>query len=62
MQYLMIDLHQRFIGALTQDSPLSVGDILRVGSSQNYRVVRVDKARNPAQKSVTVIPLASITS
>jgi hypothetical protein len=47
---------------LTQDSPLSVGDILRVGSSQNYRVVRVDKARNPAQKSVTVIPLASIAS
>jgi len=59
MQYLMMDLHQRFIGALQQDEPLLVGDVLRVGASKKYTVVRVDAVRNAPNKpvrSVTVIP------
>lgn len=60
MQYLMMDLHQRFIGALNQDSPLAVGDVLRVGSTKKYQVVRLDAVRNSAQKSVIVIPMVPI--
>ncbi|MFN3926049.1 MAG: hypothetical protein ACK4QL_01720 [Pseudanabaenaceae cyanobacterium] len=62
MQYLMMDLHQRFIGALQQDTPLAIGDILRVGDAKRYKVVRVDAIRNAPNKpvkSVTVIPIVS---
>ncbi len=59
MQYLMMDLHQRFIGALQQDNPLKVGDVLKVSGGKKYTVVRVDAVRNAPHKpvkSVTVIP------
>jgi hypothetical protein len=62
MQYLMMDLHQRFIGALQQEAPLAVGDVLRVGNAKRYKVVRVDGIRNAPHKpvkSVTVIPIAT---
>jgi hypothetical protein len=59
MKYLMMDLHQRFIGALQQDDPLRVGDVLKVNGDKKYTVVRIDAVRhapNKPIKSVTVIP------
>ncbi len=59
MQYLLMDLHQRLIGALQQDNPPKVGDVLKVGGGKKYTVIRVDALRNTPHKpvkSVTVIP------
>lgn len=60
MQYLMTDLHQRFIGSLNRNTPLVIGEVLQVGdidSAKSYTVVSIDSSRNRDQnvKSVTVI-------
>lgn len=56
MQYLMTDLHQRFIGSLTRTTPLVIGETLQV-ALKSYTVVSIDGTRNNDQnvKSVTVI-------
>lgn len=60
MQYLMTDLHQRFIGSLNRNTPLVIGEVLQVGdidSAKSYTVVSIDSSRSRDQnvKSVTVI-------
>ncbi|AFY73027.1 hypothetical protein Syn7502_00907 [Synechococcus sp. PCC 7502] len=60
MQYLMTDLHQRFIGSLNRSTPLVIGETLEVGepdSVKSYTVVSIDASRSRDQnvKSVTVI-------
>ncbi|GBO55351.1 hypothetical protein APA_3401 [Pseudanabaena sp. lw0831] len=59
MQYLMTDLHQRFIGALNYNKPLSVGDVFRADNTKTYTVVSINDTRNKSKdvKSVTVIPV-----
>jgi hypothetical protein len=58
MQYLMTDLHQRFIGALNHNKPLSVGDTFHAGNTKAYTVVSISNSRNNKDvKSVTVIPV-----
>jgi len=59
MQYLMTDLHQRFIGALNYNKPLSVGDVFRADNTKSYTVVSINATRNQSKdvKSVTVIPV-----
>ena len=56
MQYLMTDLHQRFIGSLTRTTPLVIGETLQV-ALKSYTVVSIDATRNNDQniKAVTVI-------
>ncbi|CAN1210577.1 hypothetical protein TUMEXPCC7403_10300 [Tumidithrix helvetica PCC 7403] len=57
MQYLMMDLHQRFIGTLNYNTPLAVGDKFEASNAKTYTVVSIDASRNPSKKhkSVTVI-------
>jgi hypothetical protein len=60
MQYLMTDLHQRFIGSLNRNTPLVIGEVLQVGdidSAKSYTVVSIDSSRSRDQnvKAVTVI-------
>lgn len=60
MQYLMTDLHQRFIGSLSRNTPLVIGETLKVGepeSAKSYTVVSIDSSRSRDQniKAVTVI-------
>ena len=59
MQYLMTDLHQRFIGSLHYNKPLTVGDIFRADNTKSYTVVSINNTRNQSKdvKSVTVIPV-----
>lgn len=59
MQYLMSDLHQRFIGSLNYNKPLAVGDIFRADNTKTYTVVSINDTRNKSKdvKSVTVIPV-----
>lgn len=54
MKYLMVDLHQRFLGSITQEPPLSVGDTFAT-QSRSYMVVGIQTAREPDVRSVTVI-------
>ncbi|MFM7599856.1 MAG: hypothetical protein ACKO7R_01445 [Pseudanabaena sp.] len=54
----MTDLHQRFIGALNYNKPLSVGDVFRAGNTKTYTVVSINDPRDKKDvKSVTVIPV-----
>ncbi len=60
MQYLMTDLHQRFIGSLNRNTPLAIGETLQVGepeSAKSYTVVSIDSSRSRDRniKAVTVI-------
>lgn len=57
MQYLMMDLHQRFIGTLNHNSKLSIGDTFKVDNAKTYMVVRINASRdnNRNVKSLTVI-------
>lgn len=57
MQYLMMDLHQRFIGTLNHNSKLSIGDTFKVDNAKTYMVVRIDASRSNDRnvKSLTVI-------
>ncbi len=57
MQYLMMDLHQRFIGTLNYNAPLTVGDIFKANNAKIYTVVSVDSSRSRDKniKSLTVI-------
>jgi hypothetical protein len=57
MQYLMMDLHQRFIGTLNYNTPLAVGDMFQAANAKTYTVVSIDATRNANKqhKSVTVI-------
>jgi hypothetical protein len=59
MQYLMTDLHQRFIGSLHYNKPLAVGDVFRADNTKTYTVVSINDTRNQSKdvKSVTVIPV-----
>lgn len=65
MQYLMMDIHQRFIGTLNHKEPLAVGDIFKTNNAKTYTVVSVDLSNRTAKnmRSVTVIarnaPLAA---
>lgn len=64
MQYLMTDLHQRFIGALNYNKPLSVGDVFRADNTKSYTVVSINDTRNKSKdvKSVTVIPVRDVVT
>jgi hypothetical protein len=64
MQYLMTDLHQRFIGSLNYNQPLAVGDVFRADNTKTYTVVSINDTRNKAKdvKSVTVIPVRETVS
>ncbi|NUN66170.1 hypothetical protein HCU40_15755 [Pseudanabaena biceps] len=59
MQYLMTDLHQRFIGSLNYNKKLVVGDVFRADNTKAYTVVSINDTRNQSKdvKSVTVIPV-----
>jgi hypothetical protein len=59
MQYLMTDLHQRFVGSLHYNKPLAVGDVFRADNTKTYTVVSINDTRNQSKdvKSVTVIPV-----
>lgn len=64
MQYLMMDLHQRFIGTVNQTKQLSLGDVFKADNAKTYTVVSIDASRrnNSSVKSLTVIahnPLAT---
>jgi hypothetical protein len=58
MQYLMMDIHQRFIGTLNRNAQLAVGDVLEASNAKTYTVVSINAAQNRDRntKSVTVIP------
>jgi hypothetical protein len=58
MQYLMMDIHQRFIGSFNRSTKLVVGEVLEAKNAKSYTVVSIDVARNRDQntKAVTVIP------
>jgi hypothetical protein len=67
MQYLMTDLHQRFIGSLNRNTPLVIGETLQVGepdSVKSYTVVSIDstRSRDKNVKSVTVIAYSTAKS
>jgi hypothetical protein len=65
MQYLMTDLHQRFIGSLNRNTPLAIGETLQVGEPEkSYTVVGIDASRSRDQnvKSVTVIACSNSTA
>jgi hypothetical protein len=67
MQYLMTDLHQRFIGSLNRNTPLVIGETLQVGepdSIKSYTVVGIDASRSRDQnvKAVTVIACNNSTA
>ncbi len=53
----MMDLHQRFIGTLNYNAPLSVGDIFKANNAKTYTVVSIDSSRSRDKniKSLTVI-------
>jgi len=57
MQYLMMDLHQRFIGTLMQNKPLVIGDVFKAANAKSYTVVSIDSSRghDKSVKSLTVI-------
>lgn len=59
MQYLMTDLHQRFVGSLHYNKPLAVGDVFRADNTKTYTVVSINDTRNQSKdvRSVTVIPV-----
>ncbi|OIP69681.1 MAG: hypothetical protein AUK48_14300 [Oscillatoriales cyanobacterium CG2_30_44_21] len=59
MQYLMTDLHQRFVGSLHYNKRLAVGDVFRADNTKTYTVVSINDTRNQSKdvKSVTVIPV-----
>jgi len=41
MQYLMVDLHQRFVGTLERPQPLAVGEAIEA-DAKSYVVVGID--------------------
>jgi hypothetical protein len=59
MQYLLIDAHKRFLGTLTSQETLSVGDVFQSPNEQTYAVVGLNWStqRNPETQSLTVIPV-----
>lgn len=58
MQYLLMDIHRRFVGTFYSATELAIGDTLQADSSQNYAVIGIDwEGKNrEARHSVTVIP------
>jgi hypothetical protein len=57
MQYLVMDLRQRFLGTIDQGKTLVVGDVFQTNDTKSYTVVRIDASRSPHKqiKSLTVI-------
>lgn len=56
MQYLMMDVRNRFLGTLERTHPLAVGEVLEADNAKTYTVVRIDERRSgkPAP-SITVV-------
>jgi hypothetical protein len=57
MQYLVMDLRQRFLGTIDQGKAMVVGDVFQANDAKSYTVVRIDQSRSPHKpiKSLTVI-------
>ena len=60
MQYLLMDIHHRFVGTFHSATELAIGDTLRGESAQNYAVIGIDwEGQNRVSRhSATVIPTA----
>jgi len=58
MQYLLMDIHHRFVGTFHSTTALAIGDTLQADSTQNYAVIGIDwEGQNREfRHSVTVIP------
>ncbi|NJK59228.1 MAG: hypothetical protein HC918_01720 [Oscillatoriales cyanobacterium SM2_1_8] len=57
MQYLMVDLHQRFVGTVERPQPLTVGEAIEA-DAKSYVVVGIDptgKQRNRPVPTLTVM-------
>ncbi|MDX1976812.1 MAG: hypothetical protein SFT94_03985 [Pseudanabaenaceae cyanobacterium bins.68] len=57
MQYLVMDLRQRFLGTIDRHSAMAVGDVFQAQDTKSYQVVRIETARSPHKplQSLTVI-------
>ncbi|MGQ9865788.1 MAG: hypothetical protein ACUVSQ_05810 [Pseudanabaenaceae cyanobacterium] len=57
MRYLMVDLHQRFVGTLERPQPLAVGEAIEA-DAKSYVVVGIDptgKRRNRPSPTLIVM-------
>lgn len=57
MQYLLVDSRQRFLGTLTCEASLHVGDVFQNENSHSYAVVGLNQSRqrSPRTPSLTVV-------
>jgi hypothetical protein len=57
MQYLVMDLRQRFLGTIDRTSTIAVGDVFQTNDTKSYTVVRIEASRSPHKplQSLTVI-------
>jgi hypothetical protein len=57
MQYLVMDLRQRFLGTIDRSTTINVGEVFQTNDTKSYTVVRIEEARSPHKqiKSLTVI-------
>jgi hypothetical protein len=57
MQYLVMDLRQRFLGTIDRTTSIAVGDVFQTNDTKSYTVVRIEASRSPHKpiKSLTVI-------
>lgn len=64
MQYLLMDIHRRFVGTFHSVTELAIGDTLQAESAQNYAVIGIDwEGQNrESRHSVTVIPTSRSTA
>ncbi|MEO1209587.1 MAG: hypothetical protein AAFX78_08600 [Cyanobacteria bacterium J06638_20] len=60
MQYLLMDVHRRFVGTFHSATELVIGDTVQGESAQNYAVIGIDwEGQNrESRHSATVIPTA----
>ncbi|WP_041269113.1 hypothetical protein [Geitlerinema sp. PCC 7407] len=61
MEYLLMDLHRRFLGTMNSNRTLSIGDTFEDSTAKTYTVVRIDpsRERNRPSQSLTVVRLSA---
>lgn len=61
MEYLLMDLHRRFLGTMNSNRTLSIGDTFEDATAKTYTVVRIDPSRERSRpsQSLTVVRLSA---
>ncbi len=54
MQYLMVDLHQRFVGTVERPRPLTVGEAIET-EAKSYVVVGIDRTGQRRSRSTPTL-------